>query len=753
MAPSSRKTRAKTTVPLSTPVTFPTQQQVTQLSKESVSILASDLDSDAETSSNNHMLSNDDNASDSDNRNADTESEMLLDPTTADFIKPITILFDHAVMTRPQNFLVPDPDVSAKLLQATKWMFDLGKYAEPFEMSPLSELLTDGFDLDQVWEQLQLRNKPLLKHLSHAVSAVISAGDVEADTDADEIEGMEDESNLIDTDEEDSIDFENDIDGKENSLGEEDDDDFEGESLSDEDFDDAADLDSDNDSTTKLNNKNSRGASEYNHADENINNSHGYVTEVDDEFFSLHEMEKFAARGEARDLKLSHANGQEDDDDWNLGIGYLSMDPDEIEGSENDDDMNANDIKYEDFFAPPPQKVTPKRKIQFNDVVDEREFLKDRPAVSVSASATVPTIQTENKLSNLFDDEERNTSNYPLSRFERDQQRLADEIASLEAEAVAVKSWTMAGEISGKKRPINSLLEEDLEIEHASRPTPVITEETTRTLEDLIKSRVVESLFDDVERKIAPKEKKFDPNRRNIINEEKSTKSLTDLYADDYRKKTATAGNEKAKTEKDILVETAHREINGLFKDLCMNLDALSNWHYTAKAPVAELEIVAGPAVPALSIEEVIPAIVSDAALAAPKEVYAGNVRKSETEMEKTDKTKARKKQKRMFKRQKIEREREQKAAGVFVNSAGNIVESVKKSKERAMDSLMKQSNVTIISDSKKGKGSAANVAAMKRGGGKKAKAVKAHVVERGGSVGDVKGKTVTTQTAQMLML
>lgn len=69
---------------------------------------------------------------------------------------------------------------------------------------------------------------------------------------------------------------------------------------------------------------------------------------------------------------------------------------------------------------------------------------------------------------------------------------IAQEIAILEDENVADKPWELMGEANAKRRPENSLLETDLDFEQAAKPTPVITEEVTKSLEDLIKSRILE---------------------------------------------------------------------------------------------------------------------------------------------------------------------------------------------------------------------------------------------------------------------
>lgn len=77
-----------------------------------------------------------------------------------------------------------------------------------------------------------------------------------------------------------------------------------------------------------------------------------------------------------------------------------------------------------------------------------------------------------------------------------------------------------------------SALEIDLDFDLAVRPAPKPTEETTKSLEDLIKKRIAEQKFDDPIRFVAPPPQKKRPELE--LNDEKSKKGLADIYEDEF---------------------------------------------------------------------------------------------------------------------------------------------------------------------------------------------------------------------------
>ena len=289
----------------------------------------------------------------------------------------------------------------------------------------------------------------------------------------------------------------------------------------------------------------------------------------------------------------------------------------------------------------------------------------------------------------LFEDQEKEATTEQLSSFEKRQLRMQKSIEKLENENMAVKEWTMKGEVNAKARPVNSLLEQDLDVDIAAKPIPVITEETTQTLGELIIQRIRDNAFDDVVRKAPPKDSVYDPNRRWELDDEKSKKSLGEIYEQEYQK---TVMNADIKSEKTMVVEESHKEITALMTNLFQQLDALSNFHYTPPPAELELEVIPLASAPAISMEEVIPAHVSSATLATPAEVYSSKLGKSQAELDKHEKTKLRRKAKRKAGEEKKQRESVKKAK---LEKGGLLQHQI--SKQKAIHTLMGQKNVTLV--------------------------------------------------------
>ena len=79
----------------------------------------------------------------------------------------------RSVLSNPEYYLDPTERMRETCLQSTKHVYAICKAsAAGIPTGPLAELYTEGFDIEQVWEQLQLLNVPLLSHVSKEVDKV-----------------------------------------------------------------------------------------------------------------------------------------------------------------------------------------------------------------------------------------------------------------------------------------------------------------------------------------------------------------------------------------------------------------------------------------------------------------------------------------------------------------------------------------------------------------------------------------------------
>jgi U3 small nucleolar RNA-associated protein MPP10 len=174
-------------------------------------------------------------------------------------------------------------------------------------------------------------------------------------------------------------------------------------------------------------------------------------------------------------------------------------DPDELDDSEEDLDEEPEDgadaevpTQYKHFFAAPskPSKSTLKKKQVVHFASDDSDASADE--IEDDNEYDDDAMPRQRDLFGNDDEQVTVDTEQGLTAHEKRQRNMQKIISEMEQENVAVKDWTMIGEASVKNRPVNSLLEEDLEFEVASKPVPVVTEEVTQSLEDLIKKRIAD---------------------------------------------------------------------------------------------------------------------------------------------------------------------------------------------------------------------------------------------------------------------
>lgn len=328
---------------------------------------------------------------------------------------------------------------------------------------------------------------------------------------------------------------------------------------------------------------------------------------------------------------------EEEDDDEEGGPTFGNMDlyapegdsdveADDLEPEEDDDDQgeNANDVFYKDFFAPPPRKKgdrpAKERKVRFEPTQPDDADI-DRAMADVKRDLFEDVSDAEDSEDALSDV----SAGDPRSRrsaHERRQAKIVDEIRKLEAAAVAKRDWTLTGEASAVERPVNSLLEEDLDFEHVGKPVPVITPEVTESLEELIKRRILAADFDDILRRRPDADITTDARRGLVeVDDTKSKKGLAEIYEEEHLKN-ANPDTYVSKADEKLRKEEA--EVQGMWADVCARLDALSSWHYKPRPAAPAITVVSDVAT--VAMEDAQPATAQGVAggesAIAPQEVY-----------------------------------------------------------------------------------------------------------------------------------
>ncbi|CAH1106096.1 unnamed protein product [Psylliodes chrysocephalus] len=492
----------------------------------------------------------------------------------------------HHLTKKPELFLNSENALYDSVKIHLKEIYDFAKTQEKKlnGSKGLSKLLIQKFDTEQIWQEIELQNDGILtKSLTDVTKLVVNKNKLV-------FTNLIDENKLKDVDD----------DGEENEN--------ELENMSD--IDNASDEEDDknDEAIYSHNSDDDEEEMEVDNAGEGLDKfTNKKKSVLDDNFFKLDEMETFLNNEDKKEMNPNAIkNTEESDSDEEESIDLFEEDEANLE-EETDKSRTA---KFKDFFRSnePQRKEIPKR----NKFLEE---MSDNDGEQV-----------------------------PKSSLELRQERLQKRIEQIEKNAIAEKPWALKGEILGDNRPQNSLLEEILEFDLTSKPAPVITENTTLQLEDIIKQRIKDKVFDSVVRKVKPVETPLEYKKKLTLDQEKSKHSLAQIYEKEYLDQKAAL--DSANVEKEEEEPAVHKEIKTMMRDLFNKLDALSNFHFTPKPALPELRIVNN--LPAINMEEVAPVTATEASLLAPEEI--GNKPKGDilgnTEKMKTDKNRERRKKK-----------------------------------------------------------------------------------------------------------
>jgi len=551
--------------------------------------------------------------------------------------------------TEVQQYLEPDTGMRQNLLNVSRQLYDFMKDFEVYtkQTSSLDSLLVDGFDNEQIWQQIELQNNSSLPKLRKSLKDLdvnaISLGctqkvqKVRAAKKLNKKRAKKDASDKAEKDTE-SNDDGNDEDDEEDEDEEED----VGEEI------------------VKAQTKKYKSSI------------------VDDNFFQLRQMEDCLD-------ELDQTMNNKSSNSKSL------FDGDEDDGVDSDEE--GKDCTFQDFFDPPNTSKSKNNNNDDNDGVEEEEeegeeaggeddkdmfddfILGENDGEDGEEEEKQEGQKEENEVDHMDEESEEDQTE---STFERKQKQMQKKIARLEEENLAEKPWQLSGEALAKARPMNSLLEEFVSFEHTSTGAPTITEDTTLSLEDLIKRRIKDQAWDDVLRKEKPVVQPFEYKKAPELNQEKSKVSLAEVYEKEYLKEV----EEKQEDEEN----PEHTEIAKLMDNLFVQLDTLSNFHFTPKPPQPEIKVITNA--PSLQMEEVLPITMTDSSQLAPEEVKEKTKGGLVGDEEKEDGDRKRDRRQKKIKKKFAVKEREKK------EKAGKVAKSDRK---QAVDTLKKGVRNTIV--------------------------------------------------------
>jgi len=206
----------------------------------------------------------------------------------------------------------------------------------------------------------------------------------------------------------------------------------------------------------------------------------------------------------------------------------------------------------------------------------------------------------EIKYNKFFDKPENKYKNSKLgeddtSNSDVDENEIFSQIKKIEEKMISnKKDWSTKGEILGKERPKDSLLTKAMDFEVGLKAPPIPDREFTDKLENMIKQRIIDDIFDDPIKKdfINLNEQK---KAENELDFEKSKKGLGEIYEEKY------LGNENTESKVDEIKKDCDDLCNQLF-DIFKQMTNGTATPYGLKGKKEDLINITN--IPAIQIED-----------------------------------------------------------------------------------------------------------------------------------------------------
>ncbi|KAF8764929.1 U3 small nucleolar ribonucleoprotein like [Argiope bruennichi] len=513
----------------------------------------------------------------------------------------------------------------------------------------LKSLLIDGFDDEQVWQQLEIQNKNVVQHLDKWLPKIASDNVFNDMHNTPSEEEMEQDAEFSEND------FTEEAEKNGNT------------SASKEIIEDESDFDEIKDEVKEKNkNRNSK-----------------FKSKVDDQFFKLSKLEEFLRLEDLKEEKTrdDDENQESDDDDEEEDIDlFHDISDDDLDDSEDESNKKSSkDYMYEDFFdSPESGDENVKQPDEVSDFENEELDSDDANVLS----------QEEDSESLDDDEEEKASNNKSKTPFEMEQERIKEQISEYEESMVTPKPWQLTGEVDVSKRPVDGLLDLPTDFELNAKPIIIQDKEFCEKLENMIKMTIKNKAYSDGVRQEKPVKEIISMKKEIVIDQNKSKKGLAEEYEELYLKKQSKQEEEE---------NPKHKEIKKFMDSLFPELYAL--FSHIPKPAVPDIKIVSN--LPAVTVEEVAPTSYSDVTLLAPEEIKKRTgLTKGQTERTETDKNRERRKKKlhQKMKQKKMEKE----------NADGKPLSSkaTKKEKLQVLKKLKQHKNTKIASVTEKIKSS-----------------------------------------------